>query len=107
MRKWTCTRERDGNSRNFIQFQDANEWTDLNAGLLFEHDEWRAAFVLNKKKPPNSSPRLNEVVCLVAMLGGFVARKGDGEPGVKTIWQGLQRVTDFATGLRYARELGD
>jgi hypothetical protein len=80
---------------------------DLDAELLFERDEWRAAFILNKKKPPKSSPRLNEVVRLVAMLGGFLARKGDGEPGVKTIWQGLQRVTDFAAGLRYARELDD
>jgi hypothetical protein len=74
---------------------------------LFERDEWRAAFILNKKKPPKHSPRLNEVVRLVAMLGGFLARKGDGEPGVKTIWQGLQRVTDFAAGLKYARELGE
>ncbi len=24
------------------------------------------------------------------MLGGFIGRKGDGEPGVKTIWLGLQ-----------------
>lgn len=80
---------------------------DLDAGLLFERDEWRAAFILNKKKPPKTSPRLNEVVRLVAMLGGFLARKGDGEPGVKTIWQGLQRVMDFAAGLRYARELDD
>ena len=27
-------------------------------------------------------------VRLVARLGGFLARKGDGEPGVKTIWLG-------------------
>jgi hypothetical protein len=40
------------------------------------------------------------------MLGGFLARKGDGEPGVKTIWIGLQRVTDCATGLRFMREPG-
>ncbi|WP_269766688.1 IS4 family transposase, partial [Burkholderia ubonensis] len=42
---------------------------------------------------------------LVARLGGFLARKGDGEPGVKTIWLGMQRVLDFAAGIRYAREL--
>ena len=60
--------------------------------------------VLNKKPLPKIPPRLNEVVRLVARLGGFLARKADGEPGAKTLWQGLQRVTDFATGLRYARE---
>ena len=41
------------------------------------------------------------------MLGGFLARKGDGEPGVKTLWTGLQRVTDFAAGLRFMRLSGD
>jgi len=37
-------------------------------------------------------------------FGGFLARKGDGEPGVKTIWLGLQRIVDFAAGIRFARE---
>ncbi len=35
------------------------------------------------------------------MLGGFLARKGDGEPGVKTIRIGLQRITDCVVGLRF------
>jgi hypothetical protein len=56
-----------------------------------------------KKHPPKKPPRLNQVVRLIAMLGGSLERKGDGEPGVKTLWQWQQRVTDFATGLRYAR----
>jgi len=78
---------------------------DLEATLLFERDEWEAAYILNKKKPPRQAPRLNEVIRLIAQLGGFLARKNDGEPGVKTIWQGLQRVMDFVLGLRFHREL--
>lgn len=78
---------------------------DLPAELLFEEGEWQAAFILNKRKPPKTPPRLNEVVRLVAMLGGFLGRKGDGEPGVKTLWLGLQRVMDFAMGLQFAREI--
>ena len=31
----------------------------------------------------------------LAHLGGFLARQGDGEPGIKTIWQGYQRLHDF------------
>lgn len=77
---------------------------DLDAALLFEPDEWKAAYILNKKKVPATPPRLNEVLRLIARLGGFLARKGDGEPGVKTIWQGLQRIVDFAAGIRFARE---
>lgn len=29
---------------------------------------------------------------LVARLGGFLGRKSDGEPGVKTIWLGMKEV---------------
>lgn len=77
---------------------------DLDAALLFEQDEWQAAYILNRKKLPKTPPKLNEIVRLVAMLGGFLARKADGEPGVKTVWLGLQRVMDFATGIRFSRE---
>ncbi len=77
---------------------------ELDAELLFDRSEWQAAFLLNKKRLPKKPPHLNEVVRLIARLGGFLGRKADGEPGVKTLWQGLQRVMDFAAGLHYARE---
>ena len=78
---------------------------DLNAQLMFEPDEWKAAYILNHQKVPSEPPTLNEVLRLVARLGGFVARNGDGEPGVKTIWLGMQRILDFAAGVRFSREL--
>lgn len=77
---------------------------DLEAELLFEADEWQAAYILAEKPVPKTPPTLNEVIRTVAGLGGFLGRKGDGEPGVKTIWLGLQRVMDFAAGMRHARE---
>lgn len=77
---------------------------DLDAALFFDPDEIRGAYLLTKKKPPSKPPRINEVLRLIAMLGGFLARKGDGEPGVKTIWEGLQRVMDAATTLQSLRE---
>lgn len=78
---------------------------DLPADLFFHQDEWRAADFLNKQKPPADMPALNEVPRRVAMCGGFPGRKGDGEPGVKTIWLGLPRVMDCAIGLQFARDL--
>ena len=39
---------------------------DLPADLLFEPDEWRAAFILNKKPVPKQTPTLNTVVRLIA-----------------------------------------
>ena len=77
---------------------------ELEAGLVFEPDEWRAAFILNKKPIPKKMPTLNEVLRLIARRGGFLGRKGDGEPGAKTLWLGLQEVAIFVEGARYARE---
>jgi hypothetical protein len=79
---------------------------DLPADLLFDADEWRAAFVLNKKAVPKEVPSLNTVVRLIAQRGGFLGGKHDGEPGVKTIWQGLLEIAVFVEGVRYAREMG-
>lgn len=60
-----------------------------------------------ERQEANRAPRLNDVIRLVARLGGFLGRKADGEPGMKTIWLGLQRVTEFAAGLCHAREFGE
>ncbi len=79
---------------------------DLPADLLFETDEWRAAFILNKKKVPNAVPTANTVICLIAQLGGFLRRKSDEKPGAKTLWLGMRDIAVFVQGLRYARELG-
>jgi len=74
------------------------------AELFFDEDEIKAAYVLTKKALPTKPPTLNDVVRRVAMLGGFLARRGDGEPGVKTIWIGLQRIMDCVAGLRFMRD---
>lgn len=77
---------------------------DLDASLLFEPEEWEAAYLLAKQPVPTQPPRLNTVLRLIARQGGFLGRKGDGEPGVKAIWLGLQRVRDVAMGIQYTRE---
>jgi hypothetical protein len=61
--------------------------------------------VVHKKKPvPATPPSLKEAVRQVARLGGFLARKRDGDPGVKTIWRGLRRLADLVEGSRLSRE---
>ncbi|MFN9749200.1 MAG: IS4 family transposase [Burkholderiales bacterium] len=79
---------------------------ELPAELFFEEIEWQSAFILNRKKPPAKPPSLNTVVRLIAQLGGFLARKHDGEPGVKTICLGLREINTFVRGFRYARDSG-
>ena len=64
---------------------------DLDAALFFDPDEIHSAYLLNDQDVPDK-PRLNDVLRLVARLGGFLGRKSDGEPGVKTIWLGMKDV---------------
>ena len=80
---------------------------ELDAEPEFEPDEWRAAFILNKKPIPKKTPGLNEVIRLIARRGGFLGRKGDGEPGARTLWLGLQEIAVFVEGARYARAFSE
>ncbi|MES2942309.1 MAG: IS4 family transposase [Pseudomonadota bacterium] len=45
---------------------------DVPADLLFGPDEWRAAFILNKKPAPRQVPPLNTVMRLIAQRGGSI-----------------------------------
>lgn len=78
---------------------------DLDARLFFDPDEIQAAYLLNKKLAP-PAPKLNDVLRMIARAGGFLARKGDGEPGAKTIWEGLRDVRASAHTIKTLREMG-
>ena len=64
---------------------------------FFEDAEWKAlvAYKTQNPIPPDKPPTLREATRMVASLGGFLGRKGDGEPGTKTLWLGLQRLDDL------------
>lgn len=69
---------------------------NLPCNLVFSDSEWQAVYTIVKKSPlPAEPPTINEMVRMVATLGGFVNRKSS-TPGVQTLWLGLQRVNDFA-----------
>lgn len=60
--------------------------------VALERDEWEALFCLvhQTPEPPAEAPSLQEAVLWIARLGGFLGRKGDDTPGVKTLWRGWQ-----------------
>jgi Transposase DNA-binding/Transposase Tn5 dimerisation domain len=79
---------------------------ELPCDVVFATEEWEAIYlVTQKKKPPGRPPSLGEMVVLVARLGGFLARKGDGPPGPKSIWIGLQRARDFTLALEAQKDV--
>lgn len=65
--------------------------------LLADH-EWKALYCkINKtSEPPEVPPSIRQAIRWIAQLGGFLARKGDNEPGIVTVWRGWQRLTDIA-----------
>ena len=69
---------------------------DMPCDTVFHTNEWKAVYEVSKrKKAPEKPPSLNEMICLIANLGGHLSRKGDGFPGPKKMWIGMQRMRDF------------
>lgn len=79
---------------------------ELPCTAVLEDDEWKALFVVGSKRArplPDQPPSVREAVRLVATLGGFLGRKGDGEPGIQAIWTGFRRLMDFTLALQRLR----
>ena len=79
------------------------EW---DAERLLTREEWQAAWIVARKRPPDKTPTLRTALHMIAALGGFLGRKGDGEPGVKSLWIGLQRVASCVEGMRFRQRCG-
>ncbi len=69
--------------------------------VAFEEHEWQAllAFKRPDQPLPSTPPNVREITRLTAELGGFLGRKGDGEPGSTTLGRGLQRLHDIASAF--------
>jgi hypothetical protein len=69
--------------------------------ILADH-EWKALYTTIHRTAiiPNRPPSVRQAVCWIAQLGGFLGRKGDGEPGITTLWRGWSRLADIADMYR-------
>jgi len=71
------------------------ECPDLSCECVFSKEEWQTTYVVvRRKKPPALVPSLNEMIRMIASLGGYLNRKSDPEPGVKTMWLGLKNLQE-------------
>ena len=76
------------------------ECPEMPCDVVFDQAEWRAVYLVSERKPPpDIPPSLDRMVRMIAALGGFLNRKGDGFPGPQTLWIGLQRAADFVLAL--------
>jgi hypothetical protein len=78
--------------------QLGREHPDAPCTVYFSDLEWKAlvTYVNRDANLPKEPPSLREATRMVASLGGFLGRKGDGDPGTQTMWLGLQRLDDIA-----------
>lgn len=76
--------------------------------VILTTDEWQALWVrfakdkLTAATPP---PTIVQAVRWIGRLGGHLARKRDGLPGVRTLWRGFRDLSVLAAGFHAGKTL--
>ena len=74
---------------------------EASCDAILQPEEWQ---LLRRKFAPKSRtktpPTMRQAMLWIARLGGFLARKGDGEPGLKTLWRGYTKLHHMLEGAR-------
>ena len=76
------------------------EW---DARAVFTEDEIYTLKLKFDKKQEMDIVTIKTAVIWIAQLGGFMARKSDGMPGMKTVWRGLLALDYLVEGALLAR----
>lgn len=73
---------------------------DLPCSVFFEEEEWKALYAYHHQSAdiPHQPPPLGVAMRMVAQIGGFLGRKGDGQPGATVLWRGLDKLS-FITDM--------
>ena len=77
----------------------ARQTPDAPCTACLSDSEWGALYATTHKTTilPDHPPDLQTATLWIAKLGGFLARKSDGQPGVKVLWRGFRRLQDLTT----------
>ncbi|MDJ0589822.1 MAG: IS4 family transposase [Pleurocapsa sp. MO_226.B13] len=83
----------------------ARENPSRSSDTVLERHEWQSLYchIHHTSSAPKQAPSLKQAIIWIAQLGGFLGRKNDGEPGVKSLWRGLQRLHDIAATWKLAK----
>jgi hypothetical protein len=78
---------------------------DVPATVLLSQDECAVLLAKYGQGRPVSGLTLGQAVLWIGRLGGHLNRRGDGPPGVRTLWRGLRDLELLVEGWRVARHL--
>lgn len=66
---------------------------------------WLKALIANNPKLAKKPMTVYGFFRAVAMLGGFLGRKHDGEPGWQTVWRGMNTLLNLVKGMKLAEKV--
>lgn len=79
---------------------------DVPCDQVLSEQEWQTTYIMYKgKSAPKQPPTLREATRMLAALGGFLGRKGDGEPGTKSIWIGYTNLLLYLKAINQVAAL--
>ena len=61
---------------------------------FLEEEEWKILMTVHSKSPivNYKTPTIGQCIIWIARLGGYINRKNDDPPGIKSLWRGLQQL---------------
>lgn len=84
----------------------AREQPHVPCNAVLSEQEWQTLYMMHTEKPPpKKPPTLRDATRMLAQQGGFLARKGDGEPGTKTIWIGYTNLLAHIKAINLVTKL--
>jgi hypothetical protein len=79
---------------------------DASCRLFLNDFEWKilTAKFVKLQKQMHRPPTLKQSVRWIAQLGGFLARKGDKQPGITHVWRGMKKFAAIVEGATLAKD---
>jgi len=87
----------------FTQYYEREHPLD-DAATIFSMDEITMLCLKTNKDEPYRMT-VHEAVVATAKLGGYLARKNDGPPGIKALWIGFQTLNNLVDGMLLGKKL--
>jgi hypothetical protein len=84
----------------------SRDQSELPASALLGAEEIAVLQTMALPHQPTDGLTLRHAVRAIAKLGGHLGRKRDGEPGVITLWRGMQRLMDMTAAVTAFKRCG-
>lgn len=82
---------------------------DASCEIVLSRQQWEVLYMLKTKanQLPEQPPTLQEATKWLAQMGGYLGRKSDGPPGLKTVWLGYESLLQAVALYKVIKNLGN